>query len=223
MASAIGQVLGEAVGVALSPIPIIAVVLMLITPKARANGPAFVIGWLVGLGILGVVVLLIAGPSGASDHGSQSTGTNWLLVVIGLLVLRLAVREWRARPRAGEDPPLPKWVSAVEGFTPVKSLAAGMVLVAANPKNLLLALSAGATIAATNIAGGQQAIAYAVFALIGTIGVAIPVVIYFALGPRAPRLLESLRSWMAHNNAVIMSVLFLVIGAKILGQGIGGF
>jgi hypothetical protein len=223
MAGAIGQVLGEAVGVALSPVAIIAVVLMLMTPNARVNGPAFVIGWIVGLGILGVVVLLIAGPSGASDHGTQSTGTNWLLVVIGVLVLRLAVREWRARPRAGEVPPLPKWMGAIDGFTPVKSLAAGIVLVAANPKNLLLVVSAGATIAATNIAGGQQAVAYAVFAVIGTIGVAIPVVIYFALGTRAPHLLESLRAWLAHNNSVIMSVLLLVIGAKILGQGIGGF
>ena len=37
---AIGQSLPLAIGVALSPIPIIAVVLMLTTPRARANGPA---------------------------------------------------------------------------------------------------------------------------------------------------------------------------------------
>ena len=50
MGEAIGQSLPLAIGVALSPIPIIAVVLMLTTPRARANGPAFVLGWLVGLG-----------------------------------------------------------------------------------------------------------------------------------------------------------------------------
>jgi hypothetical protein len=44
MADAIGQVLSLGVGVALSPVPIIAVVLMLGTPRARANGPAFVLG-----------------------------------------------------------------------------------------------------------------------------------------------------------------------------------
>ncbi|WP_255435308.1 hypothetical protein [Actinoplanes sp. OR16] len=32
--------MGEAIGVALSPIPIIAVILMLTTPRARATGPA---------------------------------------------------------------------------------------------------------------------------------------------------------------------------------------
>ena len=53
MGEAIGQSLPLAVGVALSPVPIIAVVLMLTTPRARVNGPAFVLGWLVGLGIVG--------------------------------------------------------------------------------------------------------------------------------------------------------------------------
>jgi hypothetical protein len=39
MGQAIGQVLALGVGVALVPGPIIAVVLMLLTPRARATGP----------------------------------------------------------------------------------------------------------------------------------------------------------------------------------------
>ena len=49
MGEAIGQSLPLAVGVALSPMPIIAVVLLLTTPAARRNGPAFVLGWLAWL------------------------------------------------------------------------------------------------------------------------------------------------------------------------------
>jgi Sap-like sulfolipid-1-addressing protein len=48
---AIGQVLSLGLGVALSPAPIIAVVLMLATPRGRVNGPAFVGGWIVGRGV----------------------------------------------------------------------------------------------------------------------------------------------------------------------------
>ena len=44
MGQAIGQELVYAVGVALSPIAIVGVVLMLGTPQARSNGPAFVAG-----------------------------------------------------------------------------------------------------------------------------------------------------------------------------------
>ncbi len=53
MGDAVGQVLPMAVGVALSPVPIIALILMLVTPRARVNGPAFVVGWLLGLAIVG--------------------------------------------------------------------------------------------------------------------------------------------------------------------------
>jgi hypothetical protein len=49
MGQAIGQVLSFGVGVALSPVPIIAVVLMLATAKGRVNGPAFIAGWVLGL------------------------------------------------------------------------------------------------------------------------------------------------------------------------------
>ena len=80
---------------------------------------------------------------------------------------------------------------------------------------------AGTAIAQTGIDGVEQAVAYAVFALIATIGVAIPVVVYFSLGDRAPAMLHRLQDWMAQNNAVIMSVLILVIGVKVLGDGLG--
>jgi threonine/homoserine/homoserine lactone efflux protein len=221
--NAVGQILPAAVGVALSPIPIIAVVLMLVTPRGRVNGPMFVVGWLVGLATLGAIVLALAGPAESGSDSSPSTGASVLEIVLGALLLLVAIRQFRKRPDGDEQPPTPKWMSTIDTFTPVKSAGAGAVLAAVNPKNTLLAISAGATIAQTGIPGGQQAVAYAVFALIATIGIGAPVVIYFAMGERAAAVLDGLKVWMAHNNAVIMSVLCLVIGVKLLGQGIAGF
>jgi uncharacterized membrane protein YdjX (TVP38/TMEM64 family) len=79
-----------------------------------------------------------------------------------------------------------------------------------------------AAIAQTGIAAGQQAIAYAVFAVIATIGVAVPVVIYLAMGERSAGLLGRLKSWMRRNNAVILAVVLVVIGVTLIGDGIGG-
>jgi hypothetical protein len=222
MGDAIGQTLSLAVGVALSPLPIIAVILMLVTERARANGPAFIAGWLVGLAVVGAIVLLVAGPTNANDDGEPATWVDVLKIVLGALVVRIALGQWRGRPRDGEEAPTPKWMGAIDAFTPVKALGAGAVLAAANPKNLLLAIGAAAAIAQTGIPGGQQAGAYAVFAVIGTVGVAAPVVIYFAMGDRAGPILDSLKQWMAAHNAVIMAVLCLVIGAKLIGDGISG-
>ena len=222
MGAAIGQTLSLAVGVALSPVPIIAVTLMLVTPRARSNGPAFLVGWLAGLAIVGAVVLLVAGPANANDDGEPATWVDVLKLVLGALVLRIALRQWRGRPHDGEEAPTPKWMGAIDTFTPPKAVGAGAVLAGANPKNLLLAVAAAAAIAQTGIPGGQQAGAYAVFALIGTVGVAAPVVIYFALGDRSGPVLDRLKRWMAAHNAVIMTVLCLVIGAKLIGDGIAG-
>jgi hypothetical protein len=127
------------------------------------------------------------------------------------------------RPHEGDEAATPKWMGAIDSFSPPKAAGAGVVLAGANPKNLLLAIGGAAAIAQTGIPGGEQAIAYAVFALIGTVGVGAPVVIYFAVGDRAGPILDRLKAWMAQHNAVIMAVLCLVIGAKLIGDAIAGF
>ena len=222
MGQAIGGSLALAVGIALSPIPIIAVVLMLTSQKARVNGPLFVLGWLIGLGVVGAIVLAVAGPTGASKSGSPATWVSWVKIVLGVLLLLVAARQFRSRPRDGEEPQMPKWMATIDKTTPPAAFGLAAVLSGANPKNLLLAVAGAAAIAGTGIAGGEQAIAYLVFALIGTLGVGIPVGIYFAMGARSEKLLAGLRDWMTAHNAVIMSVLCLIIAAKLIGDGISG-
>src|SRR3954453_22078059 len=194
---------------------------MLVTPRARVNGPAFVLGWLIGLSIVGAIVLLAA-PSGTSDR-SPATWVSTLELVLGALLVLMAAKQWRGRPHGDEQAATPKWMGAIDGFNAVKALAAGVVLSAANPKNLLLAIAAAAAIVQTDIPGNEQAGAYAVIALFGTIRVAVPVVIYFALGDRAGPILQRLKSWLAQNNGVIMAILLLLIGVKLIGNAIAGF
>ena len=59
-----------------------------------------------------------------------------------------------------------------------------------------------------------------IFAVIATIGVGAPVGIYFAMGNRSQDILGRLKDWMGQHNAVIMSVLCLIIGAKLIGDAI---
>jgi threonine/homoserine/homoserine lactone efflux protein len=159
---AIGQALPFAVGVVLSPVPIIAVVLMLSTPKGRVNGLAFLIGWVVGIAVLGTIVLLVAGGASASKHGSPATWVSIVKVVLGVLLLLLAVKQWRGRPREDTQPELPGWMESIDTFTPIKSTGMAVVLSAVNPKNLILVVGAAA-IAQTGASAGGQAVALAVF------------------------------------------------------------
>ena len=220
MGQAIGGSLPLAIGIAISPVPIIAVVLMLTTSRARVNGPAFILGWLLGLGVIGAIVLAIADPAKASNSGAPATWASWLKIVHGTLLLRVAVRQFRGRPHDQEQAAMPKWMGAIDNFKPPAALGTGALLAGANPKNLLLAVGGAVAIAQTGIGGAQQAVAYLIFAVIATIGIGAPVGIYFALGKRSQDILGRLKDWMAQHNAVIMSVLCLIIGAKLIGDAI---
>jgi threonine/homoserine/homoserine lactone efflux protein len=217
---AIGQALPFAVGVALSPVPIIAVVLMLSTPKGRVNGLAFLIGWVVGIAVPGTIVLLVAGGASASKHGSPATWVSIVKIVLGVLLLLLAVKQWRGRPREDTQPELPGWMKSIDTFTPIKSTGIAVVLSAVNPKNLILVVGAAAAIAQTGASAGGQAVALAVFIVLATVGVGAPVAVYFLMGAKSTEILADLHDWMTRENATIMAVICLIIGAKLIGDAV---
>jgi Sap, sulfolipid-1-addressing protein len=220
MGAAIGSMLGFAAGVAVSPLPIVAIILLLATPHGRLTGPLFAVGWVVGLGVLGGVVLLLADPANASTNTGPATWTGWLKLGLGLALLAFAVRQWRQRPQGDAEPTPPKWLASIDTLAPVRSLGLGALLATLNPKNGLLTIGAAASIAATGASGTDQAVALVVFVLIGSIGVLAPVAVYFLAGDTAVHTLGSWRHWFIANNSAIMAVLFFVIGFKLVGDGI---
>jgi threonine/homoserine/homoserine lactone efflux protein len=219
MGSAIGQSLPVAVGVLISPLPIVAVVLMLVSRRAKVNATAFLLGWFLSVAVVALVVAVLVG-SASTDDGGPPAWAAWVKVVLGILLVLLAVRQWRGRPRAGVEPETPKWMQAIDAFTPVRAFGLAVLLSAVNPKNLLLVVSGGAAIAGASSDTSDQVVAAIVFAVVASIGVGTPVVIDVAMGQRAAAVLDELKGWMVQNNAVIMAVLLLVIGAKMLGDGI---
>jgi len=222
MGEAIGRSLPLAIGVGLSPIPIVAVLVLLTSSRARSLGPVFVLGWLLGLVVVGAIVLAVIGPSGAGSSGERTRWVSWVMIVLGVLLVVAAMRQLRGRARGGAEAPLPAWLGALDRLSPAVVLGGGVVLGGVRPKSLLLVVGGAAAIAQTGIAGGQQAIAYAVFVVIATVGVAVPVVIYLVMGERSAELLGRLKGWMGRNNAMILAVVLLVIGVTLIGDGIGG-
>jgi threonine/homoserine/homoserine lactone efflux protein len=220
MEAAIGSILGLAAGVAVSPLPIVAIILMLVTAKGRVNGTLFAAGWLAGLAVLGTVVLLLASPAGASEGGEPAAWTGWLKLLLGVGALLLAARQWRGRPAEGVEPEMPKWMAGLDRMGPGGAFGLGALLSAANPKNGGLTIAAAASIAGAGLAAGQQAVALAIFVLVGSVGVLAPLVVYLAGGQRAAATLDGWKTWASNHNAAIMAVLFLVFGFKLVGDGI---
>ena len=223
MGQAIGEILPLAIGVAISPVPIIAIILMLGTPRARSTGVAFAVGWLAGLTIAGAIMLAVASGNADGDSGEPATWASLLKLGLGLLFLLLAGTQWRGRPQPGQEAEMPKWMQTIDTFTAGKSLGVGVLLSGLNPKNLALTIAAATVIAQAGISHGQEAGVLAVFILLGSLTILAPLGIYLALGSKATQILQGMKTWMSVHNAAIMTVLLLVLGAKLTGDAISGF
>lgn len=223
MTGVIGDILPLAVGVAISPIPIIAAILMLLSPKAKGTSVGFLIGWLLGIVVAVTVFTLLSSIIPEQDADASKPISGWIKIILGVLLLVVAARQWRSRPKRGEDPPMPKWMAAIDEMNAGRGLLLGFVLAAVNPKNLLLGAAAGVSIGTGGLTVGESAIAITVFTLIAASSVAVPVIAYLVASARMAGPLEALRGWLVHNNATVMAVLLLVIGVAVIGKGIGSF
>ncbi|MFF2052566.1 GAP family protein [Leifsonia sp. NPDC058194] len=223
MGGAIGDTLPLALGIAISPIPIIAAILMLLSPKARGTSVGFLLGWLLGIIVAVVVFTLLSGLIPAADPDASQPIGGTIKIVLGVLLLLLAVRQWRSRPKAGETATLPKWMAAIDQMTAGRGFVLAFILAAVNPKNLLLAAGAGVAIGTAGLSVGADVLVVAIFVIVAASSVAIPVIGYLVAADRIRGPLDSLRGWLVGNNATVMAVLLLVIGVVVIGKGIAAF
>jgi threonine/homoserine/homoserine lactone efflux protein len=222
MGKAIGEILPYAVAASITVSAIIGIILMLVTPKARTNGPAFAVGYVLGFALVGTIVIALAGGKDYSSGSGPTQTVSIIKLLLGLLLLIAAVRQWRGRPREGETPKMPKWMAAIDSFTAGKSFGLGVLLSAVNPKNLAMSLATGLAIAQAKIPTGQEAVVLIIYIVIGASTVLAPVAVYFAMGDRAAAILGGWRKWLEQNNAVVTAVVLLVIAAVLIGHGITG-
>jgi hypothetical protein len=223
MGDAIGQILASAVGIAISPLPLIAMVLMLATPRGRTNGLAFTLAWAVGLGVIATVVLASAsgGRASAGDH-DPATWTLWVKLALGILFLAMAVLQWRGRPTDGQSARTPGWMKAIDTFTPVRAAGLAFVLAVANPKNLVLAVGGALSIAGSDASVGGRVVAAAVMVVIGSLCALVPLAVYLLGGDSAARVLGGWKTWMSAHNAAIMMTVLAILGAKYVGDAVSG-
>ncbi|SDY48528.1 GAP family protein [Herbiconiux ginsengi] len=223
MGSVIGEILPLALGIAISPIPIIAAILMLLSPLARTTGLGFLAGWVLGVIVAVVVFTLLASilPESGDDGPKPIAGV--ITIILGLGLLFLAFRQWRSRPHDGGQPALPKWMAAIDSMTAVRGFLLGFALSALNPKNLLMGVGAGVAIGSGDLTIGATTLVIVIFTLIAASTVALPVIAYLVASAKVAGPLEALHQWLLRNNATVMAILLLIIGVVLIGKGIGSF
>ena len=168
MGTAIGELLPLAVAIAISVTMIITTVLMLLSPQAKSRTVGLLVGCVVGVAGAVALFTLLADLLPTQDSGGSSLAASVIKMVVGVLLVVLALRQWRGRPAGGDRGELPKWMSGVDSMTPGKALVLGLLLSAVVPKNLLIALSAGLIVGEAGFSGGQAAGVFVLFTAIAT-------------------------------------------------------
>ena len=219
MLEAIGHILPIALAVAISSVPIMATVVILLSPKGTKTALPFLIGWVLGMAV--VVTLCTLGaqviPAPRSDR-REATAIAAAEILVGIGLVVVAIIEWRRARRHPSDA-LPKWLSEVDKFGPWSAFGIAVAL-NVRPKGLLLAIAAGLAIRAPNLSVGQSAIVIGIYTIIGASTVAVPVILSLVDRKGAePRLLE-MKEWLAHNSATVTALIVLLVGVVIIGAGI---
>ena len=222
MNEVLGDILPLAIAVTISPVPIIAEILLLFTKKPVANAGAYAAGFVLGVG--GVVWILVAaaGTQDLSSGSDGSTAASIVRLLLGVLLLVGAARQFRSRPAPGETAAMPKWMDGISSFQPGKSAVVGLVVGAVNPKNIAMALGAALAVAGASLSTGDQAVVLIIYTFVAVLGVLAPLAVVLFMGDRSQGILDGWKTWLGQNNAVVMSVLFLVFAVVLIGQGISG-
>ena len=221
MGIVIGDILPLALGIAIGPLPVIAVILLLTGERGRSKGLAYLVGWLVGLSLLMMSVFWLVHGQDFSHGSSPSLIVSWLTLLAGIGLLISAYYIWRRRPAPDVKSELPGWLKTIHQIRPLVALGVGFFLGLVSFKNLVFASAAATQIGQAHLAVTQAILAILVFTIIASLGVASPVYVSFAKGEQADAILANWEQWLSLNNATILSILCLIIGADLLGDGLG--
>ncbi len=208
-----------AMGVALSPLPVVAVLIILLTKRARVGSLVFSAAWV--LGNVTAITLAVAfagrinGPRQGFDLPSEGLAT--LLLGIGLFVTA-----WLSRRRRWhtEDPQAtPKWVEAVDNLSPMGGAVVAFSNALTSPKNLALAIAAGLTIRGATRLPGAIAASELLYVVVASLTIVTPVAVYLVAGRRAEPILARWKQKVTSRAAVVMEIGLFVFG---LGMALKG-
>lgn len=219
MLDVVGDLLPYAVGVALSPLPLIAVLLVLGSPSPRAASAFFLVGRYVAVAAVALIATLVAEL--LPEKGDTSFAGAVLRILLGVVLIGWAViKTVRWAGGRGQEPELPGWMASIQGTTPPGAARLAVVLSTVNVKEVAFGIGAGLTIGGGHLGPGGVVVAALLYAAIACGGVIVIVVSYLAAATRVGPALERARDWLVANNKIIIAGVLLVIGAILAGEAL---
>lgn len=199
--------------VAASPLPILVAVLMMAESQRLRGAVALALGWFVSIAVTAVFSIVAAN---AVPHHSVPTHRRllaWGDVALGVIVGLLALR---TRRRAQRDPQAgaPKWLNRVGTMPTLTAFGLGLFI-----PPTVIALAAGSEIAGAHVAARAAALGVALFAVIGSIGVCVPIAFAVAQPARSAARLARWQAWLEAHWQQVLVVLLAVVAVYLVLKG----
>jgi len=217
----IGAVLPFAVVVMVSPINIVAAILLLFSKRPLLNASCYLGGFVVGLAAVVGGLTAVAGAVHLDPGSDRSWGASALLLAIGAGLIVVAIAKFRGRPGPDDPSSLPGWMDGIAGFGAGRSLAVGAGIGAGNPKNIAVAVGTAVAVSSAALPAGQQVVVLAVYVVLASLGVAAPIFAVLFLGDRSDAVLDGWKSWLTRNSPAMMAVIYLFFGVYLIGKNLG--
>jgi len=200
-----------ALGVAAGPVAIGLILLLLTREEAVLIGSSFAIGWVAGIGLLAALAVVLVRSIGVSGRDPIWLAAAELAIGAAFLLAAIGVNR-RGSKRKPRDP----FVHRVDAVTRFGAAGLGVVVSAANPKILALALGAALALATNGDSGPSAAEGAAVFTAIGAMAVVVPLAVYVALPSRCRPALTNAKNWIACHERPVLTLLSLAIGTTFI-------
>jgi threonine/homoserine/homoserine lactone efflux protein len=202
--------------ISLSPLTVIPAVLVLEAPRPRPAGLAFLAGWALTLAAVTALSVVASGYLGGLDK-SPPRWSDWLRVIMGSALIVYGIYKWFTRKGHSESP---GWMRSFSTITPRRAGLTGAAAALLRPDVVLICVPAGLAIGTAGLGRADDWLAAAFFVVVAASSVAIPILAYAAAGSRLDGTLARAKSWMDKNNAALMAVVMVVIGAMVLRHGL---
>lgn len=212
--------LAYAAGVAISPTPIVVVLLMLFSPGGRKNALAYLIGWVVGLGLLAILVFALLETGRSVLESSSAFSRPAIQVLLGIGVIWIGIRQWNKPPKSDAEAATPKWMASADQLltkssdklTPRRALFLAVVMSALSPKNIALMFAFALALTQANLSSQEIGALLVLFILFSSLTIGIPVLYAQVKGEGAQASLSQMKDWVIVNRSRSMSLLLFVLG-----------
>lgn len=202
-----------AMGMVISPLPIVAMVAILLAPRGRASAPVYTAVFTLVAFALAAVGAVSAGAANTAGSGNRLVSLAiGVLLTVGFAVL--AAVSWHGRPRNGEPAVAPKWLAAIDTITPASAAGLGLLMAATSSKNIALSLKAGSVIGEAHLSPLVATGLCIAVALAGSVLLIIPALVELTGSAHVHSSLVALKGQLIEHNAAMMTVVFAILAAN---------